>query len=71
MALEESPKGQMHQSFIGEKGKIITHVVYGGRTPGNLTRTDVTGFTGALNEVGGILVVSAERIPRDDHHVTD
>jgi hypothetical protein len=71
VALEDPPKNPMHQSFIGEKGKILTHVVYVERIPGNLTRTDITGLSDALNEVSGILAVSAQCIFRDDHHVTD
>ena len=33
-------------------------------------RADITGLLGALNEVGGILMIPAEHIPRDTHHVT-
>ena len=33
-------------------------------------RADITGLPGALNEVGGILMILAEHIPRDTHHVT-
>jgi hypothetical protein len=63
-------KSQGHQSFIGEKGRIISRVVCVERTPGNLTRTDITGLPGALNEVSGILVIPAKHIPQDTHHVT-
>uniref|UniRef100_A0A2N9FDU4 Reverse transcriptase Ty1/copia-type domain-containing protein n=1 Tax=Fagus sylvatica TaxID=28930 RepID=A0A2N9FDU4_FAGSY len=41
----------MHQSFIGEKGKILTHVVYLERIPGNLTGTNSTDLSDALNEI--------------------
>jgi hypothetical protein len=61
----------MHQSFIGEKGKILTHVVYVERIPVNLTRTDITGLSDALNEVSGILAVSVQCMFRDERHVTD
>jgi hypothetical protein len=71
VALEDPPKKPIHQSFIGEKGKILTRVVYVERIPGNLTGTNVTNLSDALNEVSGILAVSAQCIFRDDHHVTD
>jgi hypothetical protein len=63
-------ESQRHQSFIGEKGKIISRVVYVERIPGNLTRADITGLPGALNKVSGILVIPARLIPREAHHVT-
>ena len=63
-------KSQGCQSFIGEKGKIISRVVCIERIPGNLTRADITGLPGALNEVSGILLIPAKLIPRDTHHVT-
>ena len=53
VALEDPPKNPMHQSFIGEKGKALTHGVYVERIPGNLTGTFITGFSDALNEVSG------------------
>jgi hypothetical protein len=37
-------KSQGCQSFIGEKGKIISRVVCVERIPGNLTRADITGL---------------------------
>ena len=49
---------------------IISRVVCVERIPDNLTRADITGLSDALNEVSGILVISAKRIPRDTHHVT-
>jgi hypothetical protein len=63
-------KSQGHQSFIGEKGRIISRVVCVERIPGNLTRANITGLPDALNEVSGILVISVKHIPRDTHHVT-
>ena len=63
-------KSRRHQSFIGEKGKIISQVVCIERIPGNLGRADITGLPGALNEVSGILMIPAEHIPGDTHHVT-
>jgi hypothetical protein len=63
-------ESRRHQSFIGEKGKIISRVVYVERIPGILSRADITGLPGAFNEVGGILMIPAEHIPRDIHHVT-
>ena len=71
VALEDSPKNPIHQSFIGEKGKILTHVVYVERISGDLTKTNITSLSDALNEVNEILTVSAKYIFRDDHHVTD
>jgi hypothetical protein len=70
VALEDPPKNPMHQSFIGEKGNILIHIVYVERIPVNLTRTDITGLSDALNEVSGILAVSAQCIFQGDHHVT-
>jgi hypothetical protein len=63
-------KSRRHQSFIGEKGKIISRVVCVERIPGNLSRADIASLPGALNEVGGILMIPAEHISRDTHHVT-
>ena len=71
MALEDPPKNPIHQSFIGEKGKILTHVVYVEWISGDLTKTNITSLSDALNEVNGILTVFAQYIFRDDHHVTD
>ena len=63
-------KSQGYQSFIGEKGRIISRVVCVERIPGILTRANTTGLPGALKEVGGILVIPVKLIPRDTHHVT-
>ena len=54
VALEDPPKNPMHQSFIGEKGKVPTQVVYVERIPGNVTGTFITDLSDALNEVSGI-----------------
>jgi hypothetical protein len=62
-------ESRRHQSFIGEKGKIISRVVCVERIPGNLSRVDITSLPGALNGVGGILMIPAEHIPRDTYHV--
>ncbi len=59
VALEDPPKRPMLQSFIGEKGKIQTHVVYLERIPDNLTGTNSTDLSDALIKVSGILAVSA------------
>jgi hypothetical protein len=61
----------MLQSFIGEKGKILTHVVYLERIPDNLTGTNSTDLSDALIEVSGILAVFAQCVSRNNHHVTD
>ena len=70
VALEDPPKNPMHQSFIEEKGKVLTQVVYAERTPGNVTGTFITDLSGALNEVSGILAVSVQCVFRDDRHGT-
>ena len=54
VTLEDPPREPIHQSFIGEKGKILTHIVYAERIPGNLTGTNITDLSGALNGVSGI-----------------
>jgi hypothetical protein len=54
VALEDPPKKPMLQSFIGEKGKILTHVVYLEWIPDNLTGTNGTDLSNALNEDSGI-----------------
>ena len=46
-------KSQGYQSFIEEKGRIISRVVCVERISGNLTRADTTGLLGALNESVG------------------
>ncbi len=71
MTLEDPPREPIHQSFIGEKGTIPTHVVYFERIPGKLTGINSTDLQGALNEDSGILAVSAQYISRDGRHVTD
>jgi hypothetical protein len=71
VALEDPPKRPMLQSFIGEKGKIPTHVVYLERIPENLTGTNSIDLSDALIEVNGILAVSAQCVSRDNQHVTD
>ncbi len=54
VALEDPPRKPMLQSFIGEKGKILTHVVYLERIPDNLTGMNSTDLTEALIEDSGI-----------------
>jgi hypothetical protein len=71
VALEDPPKKPMLQSFIGEKRKILTHVVYLERIPDNLTGSNGTDLSDALNEDRGILAVSAQCVSRDGHHVID
>ena len=54
VTLEDPPKKPMHQSFIGEKGRFLTHVVYLERIPDNLTGRSSTDLSDTLNEDSGI-----------------
>jgi hypothetical protein len=65
VTLEDPPRKPMLQSFIGEKGKILTHVVYLERIPDDLTGMNITDLTEALNEDSGIFGnLCPVRIPR-------
>jgi hypothetical protein len=59
VALEDSLRAGMTSKLHRRKRKDHKPVVCVERIPGNLTRADITGLPGALNEVGGILMFPA------------
>ena len=54
VTLEDPSREPIHQSFIGEKGKISAYVVYFKRIPDKMTGLNSTDLPGALNEDSGI-----------------
>ena len=54
VTLEDPPRESIHQSFIGEKGKIPIYPVYFKRIPDKMTGLNSTDLPGALNEDSGM-----------------
>ena len=54
VTLEDPPRESIHQSFIGEKGKIPVYPVYFKRIPDKMAGLNSTDLPGALNEDSGM-----------------